>query len=278
MMLLSNLFLHQHKNIHGTEYHKCRSCNTSLIGNNPASIYQIQKLIQNTVRVKSSLYAMNLAALSTYQPPPKTPQLINGEYVVPAHVYWNQMSDRARPSRQIVRNTNNASSTRHTITRHRPGALSPGGDGVDIKHNYYGRYLNKLKQGPIRRGPVPPDFGGYIPFNRAYPVYGGKVTKTAIINCKCDNDKTSLKPIYENELNSLEERILSVRYEFHVGDHVYAHKNEDDKAYYEAVIINIENGIYTVQFVDDNTIRNDLTYSDLMGYFNCDCSQDILDI
>jgi hypothetical protein len=76
--------------------------------------------------------------------------------------------------------------------------MSPGGSGVDIKHNSYDRYLNRLKgKKPIRRGPIPPAFGlPYIPFNRAEPIYGGKVMKTSIVNnCNCPivsyNDKNN---------------------------------------------------------------------------------------
>jgi hypothetical protein len=159
--------------------YRCRGCNSNLASGDIYSIYQRQKIIQNTVRVLPSLYTMNLAALSSYQPPSNIPQIINGEYFVPAKVYWNQMSDRASPSHQQVKITPNASSTRHTITRERPGALSPGGDGVDIKHNYYGRHLNKLKQGFLRRGPITPTI----------PVNGGKVVNLSIINgCNCDNN------------------------------------------------------------------------------------------
>jgi hypothetical protein len=36
-----------------TELYSCRGCNQNLASDNPASQYQRQKLIQNTVRVKS---------------------------------------------------------------------------------------------------------------------------------------------------------------------------------------------------------------------------------
>lgn len=285
LSVISNLY-YQRKNRNNSNLkftdivprYNCRGCNRNLTSGNPASIYQRQKIIQNTVRVNSSLYAMNLAALSTYQPPDNKPQLINGDYVVPAHVYWNQMSDRAKPARQLVKNTNTASSTRHTITRHRPGALSPGGEGVDIKHNYYGRYLNKLKQGSIRRGPIPANFGGFIPFNDANPVYGGKVMKLSIVNspkCNCANDISNLKRIYENASNYLQEQIMAVQYEYKIGDYVYARKSEEDKAYYKGIITNILNELYTVQFVDDSMVRDNLSYGDLIIYFNCDCIQNL---
>ena len=36
-------------------------------------------------------------------------------------------------------------STRSTITGNKPGAMTPGGYGVDVKHGSYARYLGKLK-------------------------------------------------------------------------------------------------------------------------------------
>lgn len=257
----------------------CRGCNQNLASNDPASQYQRQKLIQNTVRVHSSLYTMNLAGLSGYQKPLNKSQLVeqNGSfYIAPAKVYWNQMSDRARPANQLTKvasgSTYHTSSTRHTITRHRPGAMSPGGVGVDIKHNSYDRYLNKIKgKAPLRRGVIPPGYGAPIPFNKAFPIYGGKTIKTSIINgCDCP-DTTSIekdKLIYGSALSSLQDKILSVKYEFKVGDFVWAKKNPFDTTLDKGEIINIIDGIYTVKF-DDN-ITKDFAYCDLLIYFNCD--------
>ena len=159
-------------------YYRLRSCDTNLNSNTPANQYQRQKLIQNTVRVASSLYTMNLGSLNAYTRP------TSATY----NVCWNQMSDRPIPSVQKTYvPTYGSSSTRHTVTGPRPGAQSPGGVGCDIKHNSYDRYLNRLKgKAPLRRGIIPPDFGAPIPFNRALPIYGGKTTKTSIINnCNC---------------------------------------------------------------------------------------------
>jgi hypothetical protein len=257
-----------------------RRCNQNLARNDPSSQYQRQKLIQNTVRVYASLYTMNLAGLSGYQKPLKTSQIVeqNGTpYIAPANTYWNQMSDRARPSNQITKiasgSTYHTSSTRHTITRNRPGAMSPGGIGVDIKHNSYDRYLNKLKgKAPLRRGIIPPGYGLPIPFNRAYPVYGGKILKTSIINgCDCpditDNTEQD-KIIYGSVSNAMQDQILSVKYEFHVGDYVLAHKNIIDSKLYKAEIINI-NENYTVKFEDG--ITRELTYCELIIYHVRDC-------
>ena len=160
--------------------YRCSGCN------NLASHYQRLKIIQNTVRVQSSLYTMNLAALSGYH----SPKLDYG-------VNWNQMSDQPTPSRQIV-NTGSgsiyrSSSTKRTQTSLRPGALSPGGIGVYINHNSYDRYLNRLKgRGPLKRGVIPPIYGGPIKFSRANPIYGGKIFKTGIVSvigCECKKKK-----------------------------------------------------------------------------------------
>lgn len=113
----------------------------------PASQYQTQKIIWNTVRVPATLYMSDLSALTVYQSPG-----IN-------RVNWNQMSDRrikhVQPSLVGGGSYYHTSSTKHTITRLRPGAGSPGGAGVDIKHNSYARYLRRLVgKGPARRGVI----------------------------------------------------------------------------------------------------------------------------
>ena len=258
----------------------CRSFNQNLNGNDPASQYQRQKIIQNTVRVKSSLYTMNLGALNVYQRPRTTFGLADNSvsvYVVPPSVNWNQMSDRKDPHIQTVvtgsGSTYGASSTKRTITRLRPGALSPGGSGVDIKHNSYDRYLNRLKgKGPVRRGPVPPIFGNpYIPFNRAFPIYGGKTIKTSIVSgCDCPIEDTNAdeRKLYEN--SDIQNQIFNVTYAFNVGDIVYA-KNPITAIYEKATIISIDEGLYTVQFSDGT--ETVVFKCELLIYYDCgDCT------
>ena len=63
-------------------------------------------------------------------------------------------SDRTFPSRSTgTRGLNNVptrgSSTITSITRNRPGAMAPGGVGVDVKHGSYARYLAKIKASNI---------------------------------------------------------------------------------------------------------------------------------
>lgn len=166
-------------------YHRWRVCNTNLTGNTPADQYQKLKLIQNTVRVAASLYTANLGPLTAYTRPITDPSV--GLY----GVCWNQMSDRPVPSVQrasVPTGYNNSLNRRHSsVTSSKPGSQTPGGAGCDIKHNSYDRYLNRLKgKGPLRRGVIPRGFGAPIPFNPAFPVYGGKTTKTNIVTgCNC---------------------------------------------------------------------------------------------
>jgi hypothetical protein len=169
-----------------------RGAYNNLASTDPATQYYRQKLIQNTVRVKSSLYTMNLGALSVYQSP-------NPNY----GVNWNQMSDRRVPHVQQFRSGSNSSSIWRKTG---PGALSPGGAGVDIKHNSYERYLNRIKgKSHVRSGKIPTNFGNeYLPFNRAAPVYGGKTFKTGIIDgcvCPVEND-TNMSNVVHNGIQS----------------------------------------------------------------------------
>ena len=177
-----------------TRVFNCRNgrCDQNLNGNTPFDQYQRQKIIQNTVRVPSSIYTMNLGALSVYQRP-------DPRY----GVNWNQMSDRKERHIQQANapGTNpGGNSTRRTITRLRPGALSPGGAGVDIKHNSYARYLARIKgKGPVRQEAVPPYFGLPIPFDPAFPVYGGKVFKTGIVaGCSCPDNANISRAFVDN--------------------------------------------------------------------------------
>jgi hypothetical protein len=248
---------------------RCRGCYNNLNGNDPASRYQKLKLIQNTVRVPSSIYTMNLGALNVYEKPSVSyqPIYVDGSiYIASPGVNWNQMSDRSNPHIQKVisgsGSTYGGNSLKRTLTRLRPGALSPGGSGVDIKHNSYDRYLARIKgKAPLRRGPIPKAFASpYIPFNRAYPVYGGKLLKTSIVNdCNCPiisgqpQENALDSPLYKN--NELGE--FNTSYKFSVGDTVLAPYIVDGKVIKtaKATIIAINNDILTVQFVDNQMIQ-----------------------
>lgn len=247
-------------------FYRLRSCDTNLTSNTPANQYQILKLIQNTVRVQSSLYTSNLGPLNAYKKPTAATY----------GVCWNQMSDRPVPSVQkatIPTGYNTSVNRRHTsVTSSRPGCQTPGGVGCDIKHNSYDRYLNRLKgKGPLRRGYIPPNFGSPIPFNPAFPVYGGKTTKTNIINgcdCPIENKSLDLQQDIRIYYNPLYQEDPSGKYAFNVGDYVYAMKT-GSHYYSQATVIAVNGDIYTIEF-DDGTIEEQ-NINQLLVYYPCVC-------
>uniref|UniRef100_A0A6C0E369 Uncharacterized protein n=1 Tax=viral metagenome TaxID=1070528 RepID=A0A6C0E369_9ZZZZ len=264
-----NLTTHLH-NAKNQEYYspielkdRCRGCYNTLNGNDPASRYQKLKLIQNTVRVPSSIYTMNVGALNVYQKPDTTFQTVatNGaNFVVSPGVNWNQMSDRRNPHVQTVVSGSGSAyggnSLKRTLTRLRPGALSPGGVGVDIKHNSYDRYLARIKgKAPLKRQAIPKTFASpYIPFNPAFPVYGGKLFKTSIVNgCNCSEDEQSPKIeniLYQNNANDT----LNVNYHFSVGDIVLAPFYGPTNLL-KAKVIAVNNDILTILFLDSHVVK-----------------------
>ena len=253
-------------------YYRLRSCDTNLTSNTPANQYQRLKLIQNTVRVAGSLYTSNLGPLNAYKKPISDPDIgFHG-------VCWNQMSDRPVPSVQratIPTGFANSMNNRHnSVTSSRPGCQTPGGAGCDIKHNSYDRYLNRLKgKGPLRRGVVPPNFGRPIPFNPAFPVYGGKTVKTNIVtNCDCpiENQNMDLKQDINIYNNPLYQEEPSGNRTFQVGDYVYAVK-PGTNYFSKAIVIAVDpDNMYTIQF-EDGTI-DEQNVDKLLVYFPCDCT------
>ena len=252
-----------------TYYYRYRSpLFSNLNGNGAADQYQRLKLIQNTVRVYSSLYTSNLGPLNAYKQPTAATQ----------GVCWNQMSDRPVPSVQrasIPTGYNNSLNRRHTsVTSSKPGSQTPGGVGCDIKHNSYDRYLNRLKgKGPLRRGVIPPNFGAPIPFNPAFPIYGGKTTKTNIVagcNCPIGQQNIQQNQLIYNNPQCQPDPSQGVYYQFKVGEYVYAIQTGNN-FYTRAQITNIENGIYTIVF-DNGTIQTVNNVSELLVYFPCNCA------
>lgn len=145
----------------------CRGCigGEASFLSSPAYRYQNLKRIQRTVRVDSSQYTMNLASVNSYD----------------EKRTWNNMSDR------FVRSVQKGGIEKKLRPSWRPGCLSPGGDGCDIKHNSYQRHLNRLKGNKILRAEkIPPEMAlPYIPFNPVTPIYGDKLCKTSILSCFC---------------------------------------------------------------------------------------------
>jgi len=124
----------------------------------------LQKKIWNQVRVPSSLYIMNNAAL-TINKRNKTTSTSN------------QASDRNEPAIQKNIIPSRGNSTKGSITRMRPGSSSPGGTGVDIKHNSYARYLAKKKGTYLKTQQDPTNINA---------VYGNKIKMIGMLNkCNC---------------------------------------------------------------------------------------------
>ena len=275
-------------------YYRYRDCDTNLNGNSPADQYQKLKLIQNTVRVQGSLYTANLGPLTAYKQPVNDPS--KGLY----GVCWNQMSDRPVPSVQratIPTGYNTSMNRRHTsVTSSKPGSQTPGGKGCDIKHNSYDRYLNRLKgKGPLRRGVIPKTFGAPIPFNPAFPIYGGKTVKTNIVSsCDCpigtpaqnlqQDERIYYNPLYYPDSSNN-------YYYYSVGSLVYA-KYSTNNFYSKGTITIITpstpipptpSSTYTVTFViinastgvSETVTQSGYTCSELTPYFNCDCSSEV---
>jgi hypothetical protein len=249
----------------------CRGCNRNLASNDPASIYQKQKIIQGAVRINSSLYTMNLASLNSYQKPPTNYQPVEQAgtlYYVPPNLNWNQMSDRGRPSIQKVKtgsgSTYGSSSLRGTKVRNRPGAMSPGGIGVDIKHNSYERRLNKLKGRTILKQGIPKIADGQ-------QMQGGKVLNPGIINgCDCS---TSSEKYYVNNTQEFNDIMYDVRIYFNPGETILARKNKYDKLWYKGVILSIMANILVVDFGNGIIEEINSQLVPIIPYFrkNLDC-------
>ena len=132
--------------------------------------------------------------------------------------------------------------------------------------------MNRLKgKGPLRRGQIPKTFGTPIPFNPAFPVYGGKTTKTNIVNgCDCPIESKALDEkqdirIYNNPLYYPDP---NAQYGFSVGQYVYA--IEPGTNYFSKAEVTVVNGnTYTIVFADGTVAIQNI--DQLLIYFPCNC-------
>lgn len=246
----------------------CRGCYKNMASNDPAMINQRQKIIQKTVRINSSLYTMNIAGLNVYQSPEKNYQVVEqagANYIVPPGLNWNQMSDRSRPSQQVVKtgsgSTYGASSLRSTKVRNRPGAMSPGGSGVDIKHNSYDRYLNRIKgKGLLKKGNVQ--------LNDEQKMTGGKDVKFAIVNnCECNKNIQINNSLVSNNLAEFNDVMYNINYMFYENETVLVRKNKYDKIWYKGIIIGIFDDIYLIDFGTGISEEIDVRIYPIIPYF-----------
>ena len=97
-----------------------------------------------------------MAAASTYMSILNS--LVSSADTLP-NLPWHQSSDRRLAAVQRVVQPSRGDSVHRTLTRLRPGAGSPGGQGVDLKHNAYARYLNR-KKGCILQDQCPENKSG----------------------------------------------------------------------------------------------------------------------
>ena len=120
-------------NYSGATNQPCKSCLN--VANPAVTSDQTQRRIWRQVRVPASQYLLNLGAFTS-----SAQRVANG-----ANPVWHTMSDRVLAANQTVVNSSHGNSTRNTLTSGRPGAASPGGRGVDVKHDSYARFLNRKK-------------------------------------------------------------------------------------------------------------------------------------
>lgn len=148
---------------------------------NRYSIYNIDSInqrIYNTVKVSQSEYLMNKSSLTTQYKSRDSDNL-----------NWDTRSDRllaANSLKNFSTVTRNGNSRKSSITRLRPGALTPGGYGVDVKHNSYARYLARKKGETALKQEK-----NYVKINPK-AVVNNKFKKYSILsskNCVCDNTK-----------------------------------------------------------------------------------------
>ena len=109
----------------------CGGCYDSSLSIPNQFIYQ-KKILKQT-SVSSSIYNSNLTAFSVVK---------NQNY---NNTTASVASDRDRQSETTLVIRRNTSSLTGSRTSLKPGCLSAGGKGVDVKHNSYDRYLAKLK-------------------------------------------------------------------------------------------------------------------------------------
>lgn len=144
----------------------CRSI-TPCASLTPQILQAKTRRIYNISNIYSSEYAMNLSAFT-----------VNANTLNKGNT-WNQSSDRL--NKHVNKNPvpSRGASTHGSITRLRPGALKPGGAGVDIKHNSYARFLNKRKGNAMLAGAYKADDVN------PNAIMNNKVQKLNSINCSC---------------------------------------------------------------------------------------------
>ena len=131
-----------------------------------------QKRIWHQSRAASSSYMDALAAITVYGGPANRPAP-NG-----IGVNWNQMSDRAIPHIGMSYNPSRGNTLRSSVVRHRPGAGTYAGRGVDVKHHSYARYLSRRKASAL----ITQSAACNGLFARVLPLKGNKRRKIGLVS------------------------------------------------------------------------------------------------
>jgi len=121
----------------------CKGYNnvSNLYGDGGIMVDSISNKINNLVMMQSSLYNENTAAKVVGCATKNNCNPV-GSFIT------NNLSDRVVLSIAKASVPTRGNSLKSTITSLRPGALTPGGVGVDVKHGSYSRYL-ALKKGRL---------------------------------------------------------------------------------------------------------------------------------
>jgi hypothetical protein len=92
-----------------------------------------------------------------------------------------------------------------------------------------------------------------ITFNRASPIYGGKIMKTSIVtgcNCPIVTDQNNYLKLYQN--NTDQNYDFNLGYQFGIGQNVYVPVNGSQKS--ATIIDNLGGGLFTIKFSDGTTM------------------------
>ena len=141
--------------------YRCIGCVQDISTNR--NLKTIERRIQNQTGVYESQYADILGAFTIATDYLDLSANPNGVARQASMVWGNKFNLRNQSDRREVSRTgvsipknltgstdyvnvpSHGNSTKSTVTGNKPGAMTPGGYGVDVKHGSYARYLGKLK-------------------------------------------------------------------------------------------------------------------------------------
>ena len=160
---------------------QCKSCCTGNCSGSSINNENIEKIIQNQVRVSQSQLLDVKGAITIgadYLDTSANPSV--------SHPFQN-MSDRREPHGLLHTNVpTRGNSLRSSITSNKPGSMAPGGKGVDVKHGSYARYLGKLKAPYLSRTET-------TILDNNTNIINNKQHRFSLVNANCKCNGISLK-------------------------------------------------------------------------------------